>query len=181
MEVFSKFSQLRCLLEGDEFGEECLSFVECHGYVTASVISPVASELQKLVWEIVGEDSNVPEAKVAELQQQLGELQSFIERELLGAESLTIPTTEEEEYVEELQAWSAAFMEKHLADEAHWFEKGGDKIAELLLPIVVASGLFDDTELEKIEQDDKLYLSMLENIPEVVIDLYGIFHESSKS
>lgn len=182
MNEFNKFSELEEVLDGGTLGDECLTFIETHGYLAATVISPIATSDVHLITEILGIEHDDPSVLSNQTISQILVLRDHIARELLAGESLAIPLSSEneEEYVAEMEAWSAAFMEKHLLSEDAWFEIGGEDIAELLLPIVAASNLVDDPDLGSIREEETLYLSMLENIPEVVIDLYAIFHESAR-
>lgn len=182
MDEFKEYSELEEILDSSEVDEECLTFIEAHGYIAATVISPIATTDEQLLSEIVGEEGETDSALVNLVKPQIMKLRAQIARELLAGEFLPIPLSaeNEDEYVSEMEAWSAAFMEKHINNEDAWFDEGGEAIAELLLPIVTASGYLEDEEIENIREDASLYLSMLENIPEVVIDLYAIFHESEK-
>ncbi len=188
MDEFKEYSELEEILDRGDLNEECLTFIETHGYLAATVISPIATTDEQLISEIIGEEGEVDHNEVAnklvnQVKPQILKLRAQIARELLAGEFLSIPLSaeNEDEYVSEMEAWSAAFIEKHLNDEDAWFDDGGEAIAELLLPIVAASGFLEDEEIESISDDASLYLSMLENIPEVVIDLYAIFHESVKA
>jgi len=183
VDEFKEYSELEEILDSGDVDEECLTFIEAHGYLAATVISPIATTDEQLLSEIIGEEGENDSELINQIKPQILKLRAQIARELLAGECLSIPLSaeNEDEYVSEMEAWSAAFMEKHITNEETWFDEGGETIAELLLPIVAASGFLEDEEIENIRDDASLYLSMLENIPEVVIDLYAIFHESGQN
>ena len=57
--------------------------------------------------------------------------------------------------------------------EAVWFEDAEDEVSELLLPIMVGSGLFDEqTEFAEIARDRDLVDSMIDQIPELLTALF---------
>ena len=77
------------------------------------------------------------------------------------------------EELSELQEWASGFMEGVFLTERHWFENDKeDVVAELLLPFMVASDLFQDEEVNQIKSNAQLTKSCIEQIPEVVTDLY---------
>ena len=39
-----QFHSLTNMLDSDNLGDECLDFIELHGYLTASIISPVETD-----------------------------------------------------------------------------------------------------------------------------------------
>jgi uncharacterized protein len=64
-------------------------------------------------------------------------------------------------------------MEGVFMTEQYWFESEKEEVvAELLLPIMVASDLFDDEEVVQIRESEKLTNSCIAQIPEVVTDLF---------
>ena len=67
-------------------------------------------------------------------------------------------------------------MEGVFLREAAWFENAEDEVSELLLPIMVGSGLFEEQpEFDEIAADRDLVDSMIEQIPEVLTALYLLF------
>ena len=64
-------------------------------------------------------------------------------------------------------------MEGVFLREAAWFENAEEEVSELLLPIMVVSGLFDDQpEFSDIAADAKLVDDMVEQIPELLTALF---------
>lgn len=73
----------------------------------------------------------------------------------------------------EQQAWCLGFMEMLFAQEHAFSHVREDALAEVLLPIQVGSGLFmQEAEFRDIYKDDALLASLLQQIPEVLVDLY---------
>jgi len=65
------------------------------------------------------------------------------------------------------------FMEGVFLREEVWFENAEDEVSELLLPIMVASGLFDEQpDFAEIARDDELVDSMVAQIPVVLTALF---------
>lgn len=177
----NKFHSLSNMLDSDSLGDECLDFIELHGYVTASIISPVETEFSQLMDEILGEgNENLASGIRSILEEEIKSLYESISRELLASEPLELPCEitigEDDDNPSDLERWCMAFAEKHLMNEEEWFAVDEAAVAELMLPIIAASGLFDEPEINTTRQDETLFISMLEHIPEVVIDLYGLFH-----
>lgn len=71
-------------------------------------------------------------------------------------------------------------MEGVFLREEQWFGDDEETVAGLLLPIMVASELFEDAEISEIRKDRALSEEMCEQIPEVLIDLYLHFHAPEK-
>jgi len=176
-----EFHSLINMLESDSLGDECLDFVELHGYLTATIISPVETEFDDLMCEILGAgNENLAKGIRDILEAEVSRLQQTISRELFASEPLTLPCEievgEDDDNPSDLERWCMAFVEKHLLAEAQWFAVDEGAVAELMLPIIAASGLFDEPEISQTRENETLFISMLEHIPEVVIDLYGLFH-----
>jgi uncharacterized protein len=68
-------------------------------------------------------------------------------------------------------------MEGVFMRESVWFEDSEEEVSELLLPIMVGSGLFDEQpEFSDIATDQNLVAEMVEQIPEILTALYLICH-----
>src|SRR3990167_7911760 len=73
----------------------------------------------------------------------------------------------------DLRGWCIGFMEGVFLREAAWFETAEDEVSEMLLPIMVGSGLFDEQpEFEDIAKDANLMDDMIVQIPEALTALY---------
>ena len=169
---------LENFLESDQVHEECQNFVMAHGFLTALAICPEnISEDQWL--PIVFEDTPqfLNEKEEKQILQYLSRLYLDIQKELESEEGFAVPCELEmgssPEELSELQEWASGFMEGVFMTESQWFESEKEEVvAELLLPVMVASDLFDDEEVIQIRASEKLTNSCIAQIPEVVTDLF---------
>ncbi|MEL0636824.1 MULTISPECIES: YecA family protein [Marinomonas] len=169
---------LEAFLESDRVHEECQNFVMAHGFLTALAICPITiSEEQWL--PVIFEDTPKFESEKEEkhILQLLSRLSLEIQKELESEDEFVIPCEIEmgssAEELSELQEWTTGFMEGVFMTEKHWFDSEKEEvIAELLLPIMVASDLFDDEEVVQIRQSEKLTKSCIDQIPDVITDLF---------
>lgn len=76
----------------------------------------------------------------------------------------------------------ASALWKAFLREAAWFENAEEEVSELLLPIMVVSGLFDDQpEFSDIAADAKLVDDMVEQIPELLTALSAVQRSRRKT
>jgi len=176
-----EFSALSNMLESDKLGDECLDFIELHGYLCAAIISPIDTSVKQLMPEILGEGNTKLNLAIYNmLEEDISRLYDAISRRLLTSEPLELPCEievgEDDDSPSDLERWCMAFVEKHLLEEEAWFSENESAVAEMMLPIIAASGIFEEPEINSIRKDETLFISMLEHIPEVVVDLFGLFH-----
>ena len=177
---------LEVFLESDQVHEECHNFITAHGFLTALSICPVAMANEQwlpIVFEETPTYTSQDEAsKIVTL---LTRLKLDIQKELESEEEFLIPCELEmasnPEELSELQEWASGFMEGVFLTEQHWFEsEKEDAIAELLLPIMVASDLFDDEEVVQVRSNEKLTQSCINQIPDVVTDLFLVLRTEAE-
>lgn len=73
----------------------------------------------------------------------------------------------------DLLDWCGGFMEAHFIDESQWFEGHEQEVSELMLPIMLASGLFDEEpEFSDILINKELTQEIYSQIPMVLTELY---------
>ncbi|TYL47861.1 YecA family protein [Marinomonas sp. IMCC 4694] len=169
---------LEIFLESDQVHEECQNFVMAHGFLTALSICPVQiAEEQWLpvIFEAPPQFLNGKQEK--QILQYLSRLYVDIQQELESEDGFMVPCelemAQSPDELSELQEWATGFMEGVFMTESHWFESEKEEVvAELLLPIMVASDLFDDEEVVDIRSSEKLTQSCIAQIPEVVTDLF---------
>lgn len=169
---------LEDFLESDLVHEECQNFVMAHGFLTALNVCP-AEHLPHNWLEIVFEETpnfndKKHETSIINLIQRLSQ---DIQKELESEDEFVVPCelsiSDTPDELSELQEWASGFMEGVFLTERYWFESDReDVIAELLLPFMVASDLFEDEDVSQIKSNQKLTQSCIEQIPEVVTDLY---------
>ncbi|MBJ7538224.1 YecA/YgfB family protein [Marinomonas transparens] len=169
---------LEAFLESDQVHEECQNFVMAHGFLTALSICP-ASIADEQWLPVIFEDTPtfVSQKEEKQILQLLARLFVDIKKELESEDGFLMPCELEmshtPEELSELQEWATGFMEGVFMTESHWFESEKEEvIAELLLPIMVASDLFDDEEVVQIRSNEKLTHSCIAQIPEVLTDLF---------
>ncbi|MEO9656337.1 YecA/YgfB family protein [Marinomonas sp.] len=169
---------LENFLDSDQVHEECQNFVMAHGFLTALAICP--SDIPEEAWlPVVFEDTPTFSSEKEEKQilQLLSRLFADIQKELESEEGFMFPCDIEmgtsDDELSELQEWATGFMEGVFMTEKDWFESEKEEVvAELLLPVMVASDLFDDEEVKQIRSSEKLTNSCIAQIPEVVTDLF---------
>lgn len=73
----------------------------------------------------------------------------------------------------DLRGWCIGFMEGVFLREEVWFEQAEEEVSELLLPIMVGSGLFDEQpEFDEIARDRHLVDDMVAQIPDLLTNLF---------
>lgn len=166
--------------------EEALDLISAHGLLCAINISPVdvpESEWLELLFD--GEPKWESDAQKSQMLDLLRKLYRTIGSDLYSDQEILLPCeltleTEDDEDLPEITLWAQSFMEGVFLREEKWFGDDEESVAGLLLPIMVASDLFDDTEITDIRKDRALSEEMCEQIPEVLIDLYLNFHAPEK-
>jgi uncharacterized protein len=170
----------------DAVSEDSLDLIGIHAFLCAISISPVPVE-QKEWFEIIFDGE--PECSADEKQAILTILDRWknnIHDDLYSDRELEMPCdlsleSESKDEEPELELWAQAFMEGVFINEEAWFNHAKeDIIAELMLPIMVASNLFDDPEFKEIRRNKRLSYQMVNEIPDLLIDLYLVFHAPDK-
>lgn len=176
-----ELDSLETFLESEQVHEECHNFVMAHGFLTALSVCPKPLAEQQWLDVIFEEKPKFKDAKEEQnISQLLIRLKLDIQKELESEDEFIVPCelelAEANEELSELQEWASGFMEGVFLTERHWFDsEKEDVIAELLLPFMVASDLFDDEDVMQIRNSAKLSQSCIEQIPDVLTDLFLIF------
>ncbi len=169
-----EMEELESFIFSPAVSEESLDYLGIHGLLTALAVSPV--EVPQEEWLDVIFDG-VP-GYSDETQQQ--RIQSLVIREYLSlcdelnnedAPELPCDLVLDDED-ESLTVWSQGFMEGIFLRESDWFGKNEELLAEMLLPIMLASELFDEPEFQDIRDNDKLCEQLCGEIPDLITDLY---------
>lgn len=183
----SELDQLDDFLYSDHVSEDCLDLIGVHGLFCALNISP--APLAEETWlELVFDETPMwaSEAQQAEIMSLLKRFYSSIGANFYSDGEIELPCElsldpEEDEEVAPLAWWSQAFMEGVFTQEEAWFaNKSDDDVAQMLLPVMVASELFDEDDINKIRDDESLCAEMCSQIPELLVDLYLHFHAPEK-
>lgn len=181
MSFADQLERLQQFLDADDLHDEALDYLAGHGYLTALCISPVDVPEEEWIAELFAEEPNYQdEAQKADIEGSLRELKADIARDLSGDEELAPPcdlTLGEEPDLSDLRSWCIGFLEGVFLREENWFEQDEETVSELLLPIMVGSGLFDDQpEFVEIAQDEDMVEDMMQHIPEILTQLFLLFH-----
>ena len=165
MSFAEQLSRLQAFLDADELHEEALDYIAAHGYLTALSICPEPVPEREWIDALFSEAPHYrSDAEREEIEATLIQLQSHIARQL---------ASDDEPDDSDLRGWCIGFMEGVFLREAVWFDDAEDEVSELLLPIMVGSGLFDEQpEFAEIAQDRDLVDSMVEQIPELLTALF---------
>lgn len=183
----SELDQLDDFLYSDHVSEDCLDLIGVHGLFCALNISP--APLAEETWlELVFDETPKwqSEAQQAEIMSLLKRFYTSIGANFYSDGEIELPCElsldpEEDEDIAPLAWWSQAFMEGVFTQEDEWFaDKADDDVAQMLLPMMVASELFDEDDINKIRDDENLCAEMCSQIPELLVDLYLHFHAPEK-
>ena len=177
MSFAEQLSRLQAFLDADDLHEEALDYVAAHGYLTALSICPVQVPEREWIDALFAEPPHYrSEAEKADIEDALIQLKAHIGRQLASDEDMELPCDLDlgsEPDDSDLRGWCIGFMEGVFLRESVWFEDAEEEVSELLLPIMVGSGLFDDQpEFDEIARDRNLVDDMVEQIPELLTALF---------
>ncbi|MCW8978881.1 MAG: YecA family protein, partial [Marinobacter sp.] len=92
-------------------------------------------------------------------------------------QSLELPEPEDGDPMNALENWCAGFVDTFLEHEEEWLEAASEEeAADLMVPMLTLSGLFDDEDFQKVRNSEKLSRQMADAIPDSLTDLYLLFH-----
>jgi len=180
MSFAEQLSRLQAFLDADDLHEEALDYVAAHGYLTAlSICSEPVAEREWIDALFAEPPHYRSEAEAAEIEAALIQLKAHIGRQLASDEDMELPCELDlgpDPDDSDLRGWCIGFMEGVFLREAAWFEHAEEEVSELLLPIMVGSGLFDDQpEFDEIARDRDLVDDMVAQIPELLTALFLLF------
>lgn len=177
MSFAEQLTRLQVFLDADELHEEALDYVAAHGYLTA--ISICSEQVPEREWidALFSEPPHyTSEVQRIEIETTLSLLQAHIARQLASDEEFELPCDldlGDEPDDSDLRGWCIGFMEGVFLRENAWFESAEEEVSEMLLPIMVGSGLFDEQpEFSDIASDANLMDDMIVQIPEALTALY---------
>ncbi|HYQ39321.1 MAG TPA: YecA family protein [Pseudomonas sp.] len=177
MSFAEQLSRLQAFLDADDLHEEALDYVAAHGYLTALSICPEQVPDREWIDALFAEPPHYrSDDEKADIEDALVKLKAHIGRQLASDEDMELPCDldlGDEPDDSDLRGWCIGFMEGVFLREGVWFEDAEDEVSELLLPIMVGSGLFDEQpEFEEIARDRELVDDMIEQIPELLTALF---------
>ncbi|MEH6812861.1 MAG: YecA family protein [Motiliproteus sp.] len=171
----NEMEELESFIFSPAVSEESLDYLGIHGLLTALAVSPV--EVPREEWLDVIFDGAPGYADEAQQQR----IQSLLIREYLAlcdelndeeAPELPCELTLNDDEDDSLTVWSQGFMEGVFLRESEWFDANEELLAEMLLPIMLASELFDEPEFQEIRDNENLCQQFCNEIPELITDLY---------
>lgn len=168
---------LEDILFAEPWGDDALDFFGFHGVVCASVVGPTELGAEEIFRLATGTD-NVPDAGIPEVFQRCAkQLARDMAHALDMGQTLELPEPEDGDPMNALENWCAGFVDTFLAHEEEWLEAASEEeAADLMVPMLTLSGLFDDEDFQKVRNSDKLSRQMADAIPDSLTDLYLLFH-----
>jgi len=175
--------QLEELLFSETLEEDALDFFGLHGLICASIVGPQHLHDEIILSLVFGtENPNFSSDDVIFFNSCIATISSSIKECLLEGNEIIMPYAEEmndnesNHYDACLQSWCTGFMEGFFHCEKNWFSRGEDIAAELLLPIMSLSDLFDSDEFQEIKQNQNLMTQFEEIMPEQLVDIFLFYH-----
>ena len=175
--------QLEDILFAEHLNEEALDYFGFHGLICANVVGPVEFDTSTLISIIFGDDGiKLSDTELALIKECIELIKSSLIENIDAGEDIFLPySTEVDEdndthYDACLESWCGGFMEGFFHKEKAWFCKGEDITAELLLPIMALSGLFESDEFQEIRRNEKLLTQFEEIMPEQLVDIFLFYH-----
>jgi len=170
-----ELDQLFDYFNADERSEDCLDFYGLHGLLTAHCISPVKLDITAIINKVFDGNPDFTSAELAkDYTDLIARLLKQIENELVDDEQVALPfdlSTDLEN--DEQHSWCAGFLDLVFEQQDDWFAIDEEAVATLLLPIEVGSELFaDEDDFKEIAKDKPLKQNIINQIPEVLIDLF---------
>ncbi|MFP5425613.1 MAG: UPF0149 family protein [Gammaproteobacteria bacterium] len=177
MSFAEQLTRLQAFLDADELHEEALDYVAAHGYLTALSITAEAVPEREWIDALFAEEPHyTSDAQRVEIEDTLVALKAHIGRQLASDDEFELPCDldlTEEPDDSDLRGWCIGFMEGVFLREEAWFENAEEEVSEMLLPIMVGSGLFDEQpEFADIASDANLQDDMIVQIPEALTALF---------
>lgn len=159
----------------DLAGPDTLTAESVHGALTLWAVAGHAELPADFAAHVFGGDlAQVGADHQAALHQLWLELLAEIGQGLYDDTELALPFDTTLEWQDsDQQAWCIGFMEMLFSQEHAFADVSESDLAEILLPVQVGSGLFaEEPEFVEIYRDEALLASLVQQIPEVLVDLY---------
>ncbi|WP_257253246.1 MULTISPECIES: YecA family protein [unclassified Endozoicomonas] len=163
--------------------EEGFTFNAIHGFYTAMAIIPFNLKTDERNEILFGTLVTLSREDSVLLEQALDQLSRAIDRQFNEEEGFELSCEEFADPDDEnLMDWCCGFIQAHIMSEEKWFQENEQEVSELLLPLMLGSGLFDDEpEFEAILENEKLTEDMCSQIPEVLMELYLLFNSPEEA
>ena len=173
--------ELDAFLESDRVDPEALELYAAHGFLVALAITP--APIDPGTWVPVLFNGEPAFADDAERDHQLGLLERLRANAIDAFEHGHLPElpfdleVDGEPLDTPVGAWCAGFMETVFLDESAWFGPLEERAAQLLLPFMALSGLFEDEdpELSALANSPREATRLARQLPELCLDLYLLY------
>lgn len=173
----TEIDQLEEVLFDEQLMDEALDYFGLHGLVCAAVVGPKSIDPERIKAIAFSEANPALSAKQSEhLQHCITTIAQDLREYLYEGTEPNLPYESEDEFEACLESWCIGFIEGFFEHEADWFKKNEEAAAELLLPIMTLSGLFDSDEFNQIHQNDKLMQQFSSIIADQLTDIYLFYH-----
>ena len=167
---------LEDILFANPWGDEAVDFFGLHGIVCASVVGPVTLSADDLFALATGNDQLTPDQTPELFKSAVERLSRDMAHALDMGQTLELPEPEDGDPMNALENWCAGFVDTFLEHEDAWLAVDEKEAADLLVPMLTLSGLFEDDDFQKVRKDEKLARQMSDAIPDSLTDLYLLFH-----
>ncbi|MFY0640267.1 MAG: YecA family protein [Bermanella sp.] len=174
---------LALFLEDQAEAAEGLDFFALHGLLTANAVSPsTLSTLDLLPMIFNGEPQWGSTSEKDNITSLINLLQKEIIELVESGQSFPVPCdlnveADEDGEAAPLENWAIGFILLSIEQHEQWYGKHEENAAELLFPVVYASGLnADDDAFADIDDDEDLSLQVCASIPDNVIDLFLLYN-----
>mgnify|MGYP000107836934 FL=1 len=172
----SDIEALEDILFAEPWGDEALDFFGLHGVVCASVVGPTSLSTEDIFRLATGAEQ-APSGQVPDaFRQAVEQLGRDMAHALDMGQPLELPEPEDGDPMNALENWCAGFVDTFLENEEAWLEAGEEETADLLVPMLTLSGLFEDEDFQNVRNSEKLSRQMADAIPDSLTDLYLLFH-----
>lgn len=174
---------LALFLEDQAEINEGLDFFTLHGFLTANAVGP-----KPLAWEeiLAFTFNGKPQWASPEQQETISLLIATLQKEIIelveSGQTFPVPCdlnveADEDDEAAPLESWAIGFMLLTLEQTDHWYGEHEENAAELLFPVLYASGLnAEDEAFSDIDDDEKLSKQVCASIPDNIVDLFLMYH-----
>jgi len=147
----SDIEALEDILFAEPWGDDALDFFGFHGVVCASVVGPADLGAEEVFRLATGIDE-APDGGVPEVFRRCAEqLAGTMAHALDMGQALELPEPEDGDPMNALENWCAGFVDTFLAHEEQWLDAASEEeTADLMVPMLALSGLFDDEDFQKV-------------------------------
>lgn len=176
----SDIEALEDILFADPWGEEALDFFGFHGVVCASVVGPTKLSVETIFRLVTGAEDTPGGGIPDTFRECVTRLAGSMAQALDMGQALELPEPEDGDPMNALENWCAGFVDTFMEYEDAWLDAvSEEETADLMVPMLTLSGLFDDEDFQNVRTSEKLSRQMADAIPDSLTDLYLLFHAPS--